>query len=323
MADNSPLNRLGYKGDIQLALQRACNAFAIGSLKDFSVIGVGYEDCNIVINTEKGKYVTKIFAQTRKTEDIERYSQIMERAVEAGVNHPNLYKTNKGEVVYNDGSETNLSLVLMDYIAGNTFLELDRAPNEIERSAILEQAALINKIDYHPPYLLDSWAIVNIEVMFDRVKQYIQPEDIVLVEKAVDRYKSLPIKDLPHSFVHGDFTKANVLKAEDGKIYILDFSVANWYPRIQELAVITANLLYDKDNSQSLQDKTEIVADEYSKYNLLEVVEQKYLYDYTLAGIAMEFMGSHQEKYIKGNDTEETDYWLGLGREGLRSELLK
>jgi len=35
----------------------------------------------------------------------------------------------------------------------------------------------------------------------------------------------------------------------------------------------------------------------------------------------MEFMGAHQEKYINGNDTEETDYWLSLGREGLRTEL--
>jgi len=35
----------------------------------------------------------------------------------------------------------------------------------------------------------------------------------------------------------------------------------------------------------------------------------------------MEFMGGHQEKFIKGNATEETEYWLNLGRSGLRKEL--
>ena len=43
---------------------------------------------------------------------------------------------------------------------------------------------------------------------------------------------------------------------------------------------------------------------------------------YALAGVAMEFMGSHQEKFIKGNVTEETDYWLNLGRTGLRKEFV-
>ncbi len=53
------------------------------------------------------------------------------------------------------------------------------------------------------------------------------------VEQAMARYAEILVDDLPHTFVHGDFTKANVLNGDDGKVYILDFSVANWYPRIQ------------------------------------------------------------------------------------------
>ncbi len=64
-----------------------------------------------------------------------------------------------------------------------------------------------------------------------------------------------------------------------------------------------------------------MVADEYSKLNQLTLEERNHLYAYTLAGVAIEFMGSHQEKYINGNDTEETEYWLNLGREGLKREL--
>src|SRR5690606_12517683 len=111
--------------------------------------------------------------------------------------------------------------------------------------------------------------------------------------------------------------KANVIKGEDGKIYILDFSVANRYPRIQELAVIVANLLHD-DSETTLEGKCEQVANEYSEFNQLTEQERQHLPAYALAGVAMEFMGAHQEKYINGNDTEETDYWLSLGREGLR-----
>ncbi len=321
MDKRTPTNRLNFEGKLDPVVSHLCAAYGVGEPIDFSVIGVGYEDCNVVITTPKDKYVAKIFSKGRSPQDIAHYSTIMEKAVEAGVNHPPLIKTTGGGVVYTDPQANSLSMVLMEFVEGKSFLELNRAPNAEELQRVLEQAARVNRIDHHPPYLFDSWAIPNIQVMFDKVKEYIKPEDIALVQQAMARYAAIPVNDLPHCFVHGDFTKANVLKGDNSIIYILDFSVANWYPRIQELAVITANLLHDSDNPMSLRDKSVMVSDEYSKLNSLTATEQHYLYDYALAGAAMEFMGAHQEKYINGNDTEETEYWLNLGRTGLQKEL--
>ena len=317
----TPLDRLNYSGELDLVIGRLTKAYGIGKPTDFSVIGIGYEDCNVVVQTPDSKYVAKIFSKDRDQEAITRYSTIMEKAVEGGVNHPPLIKIGGGEVVYSDTQANGISMVLMKFVEGQTFLELDRAPNTEEQEAVLEQAAKVNRIDYHPPYLFDSWAIPNIESMFHRVKQFIRPDDLKLVEQAMARYAEIPVDALAHCFVHGDFTKANVMKGKDGKIYILDFSVANWYPRIQELAVITANLLHDEHNSLSLRDRAELVLAEYDKLNPLTPEEKQHLYAYALAGVAMEFMGSHQEKFIKGNATEETEYWLNLGRNGLRKEL--
>lgn len=112
------------------------------------------------------------------------------------------------------------------------------------------------------------------------------------------------------------------MKADDGKIYVFDFSVANWYPRIQELAVIIANLLHDDNDDLSLEDKSKLIADEYSQFSPLTDEERRYLPDYALAGIAMEFLGAHQEKFINGIDNEENAYWMKLGREGLKKALL-
>jgi hypothetical protein len=87
------------------------------------------------------------------------------------------------------------------------------------------------------------------------------------------------------------------------------------------LAVIAVNLLHDEESVPSLQDRIKMVLPEYNKLNPLTKEEEKYLYPYALAGVAMEFMGAHQEKFIKGNTSEETDYWLNLGRNGLRREV--
>ena len=317
----TPLDRLDYSGELGVVVNRLASAYEIGSPTNFSVIGIGYEDCNVVIETPSGKYVAKIFSKDRNPEAITRYSTIMEKAVEAGVNDPLLIKTADGGVVYPDSEANGISMVLMKFVDGQTFLELDRAPDEGEQKAVVEQAVKVNGIDYHPPYLLDSWAIPNIKAMFERTKQFIQPADIKLIEQAMAQYAEIPVNDLPHCFVHGDFTKANVMKGKDGKIYVLDFSVANWYPRTQELAVIAANLLHEESGSKSLRGRTELIVSEYDKLNPLTPQEKQHLYAYALAGVAMEFMGGHQEKFIKGNATEETEYWLNLGRSGLRKEL--
>ncbi|KKS36961.1 MAG: scyllo-inosamine-4-phosphate amidinotransferase [Parcubacteria group bacterium GW2011_GWA2_42_14] len=155
----TPLDRLDYSGELGVVVNRLASAYEIGSPTNFSVIGIGYEDCNVVIETPSGKYVAKIFSKDRNPEAITRYSTIMEKAVEAGVNHPLLIKTADGGVVYPDSEANGISMVLMKFVDGQTFLELDRAPDEGEQKAVVEQAVKVNGIDYHPPYLLDSWAI--------------------------------------------------------------------------------------------------------------------------------------------------------------------
>ena len=318
MSEQKPTDRLAYNGNLEPVINRLCEAYGVGTPTGSSVIEVGYEDCNVVLETKQDKYLAKMFAKTRTAEDIQRYATTMQKVVEAGVNHPELLTAGNGEVTYID---SGITLVLMRFVEGKTFFELDRAADAEERKAVLEQAAKVNGIDYKPDYLFDSWAIPNIRAMFNKVRQFIEPDDLKLVEQAMAGYEAIPVDDLPHCFVHGDFTKTNVLKGNDGKTYILDFSVANWYPRIQELAVIAANLLHDDSDSSSLEDRCIQVSNEYSQFNALTDEERRHLPAYALAGVAMEFMGAHQEKHINGNETDETDYWLKLGREGLRKAL--
>ncbi len=320
MNKKTPIDRLDYSGELSPVVDRVCVAYEIGQPTNFSVIETGYEDCNVIIETPKDKFVAKFFSKGRSQDDIARYTTIMEKAVEAGVNHPPLMKTGNENIVYTDNQANGISLVLMKFIEGKSFIELGRVPNSDERGTVIEQAVKVNSIDYHPTYLFDSWAIPNIKVMFEKVKKFLQSEDLKLVEQVITQYSEIPVDTLPHCFVHGDFTKANILKGDDGKIYILDFSVANWYPRIQELSVIVANLLHDKDNPSTLHERIDLVLNEYDRLKPLTDEERKYIYPYALAGVAMEFLGAHQEKYINGNDTEETDFWMNLGRNGLKKE---
>ncbi len=312
------IDRIEHQNDLESVIIKLCAAYNIGRLQNFSTVDVGFEDCNVAINTDKGKFLAKIFAKTRTAADIQRYKEIMLTVLAAGVHHPRLLHTNTDDVIF---TNSGLTLVLMEFIEGDTFFAMDRAPNSQERAAIIEEAAKINRINYKPPYLFDSWAIPNIAAMVERVKAFIAPADLTTVEQAVAQYQAVPVAELPHALVHGDFTKANIIKGNDGKIYVIDFSVTNWYPRIQELAIIAANLMHDSAGGPTLRERCHIVAEEYNQHTPLTPAEREHLYAYALGGVAMEFLGSHQEKFIKGNTLPEVDYWMNLGREGLKQAL--
>jgi hypothetical protein len=61
------------------------------------------------------------------------------------------------------------------------------------------------------------------------------------------------------------------------------------------------------------------VADLYDVHQPLLPAERQALVPYTCAAAAMEYLGAVYERYVKGNDSAETDYIIELGLAGLRS----
>lgn len=314
MSAQTPLTRINLTGSLQDLLSELCIAYDIGNLNSFSVIETGYEDCNIILKTDKGKFLAKVFAKTRDDADISRYVDVIYNAVAVGVRHPRILKDTEGSTLF---TGHGVKLVVLEFVEGKTFYELGRMPSDEELRAIIVEAAKINSMQYNPPYIFDSWAVPHILKMYEKVRQYLSPPDLTLADKALEQFKQIPLDELPKAFVHGDLIQTNVLKGDDGNIYVLDFSVANTYPRIQELAVMASSLL----SGTSLQGKCEKLIEQYDKINPLTDAEKQHLYAYALAGTAMELLGGHQEKYINGVDTAETDHWIEVGRQGLKDAL--
>src|SRR3569833_1905902 len=98
----TPSDRLNYTGDLTPIIEHVCEAYSVGRLSSSSIVEVGYEDCNVVIEADQAKFVAKMFAKTRTPEDITRYATTMEKVVQAGVRHPELLATDNGETTYSD-----------------------------------------------------------------------------------------------------------------------------------------------------------------------------------------------------------------------------
>lgn len=303
--------RIGYPEDITPLLNQVCEDFKIGKYLSHKIVLVGYEDFNLVLETSKGKFFIKIFGKFRDKKDCQRYIEIIEHVLKAGVSHPLLFKSSKGFLYEIKLRDIIIRLCVIQYINGKTFYELGEEPTVEEMRFIVKQAALINSIKLKPPFVYDNWAITNFLDQYNKKAKYLEKEDEKLISPLIETFKSLTINDLPHCFVHGDITKTNTMKDKNGKIYIFDFAVANYYPRIQELAVLICDLLSKNSYEQILH--------EYQRYIKLTSDEIKKLPLYVKLAHAIHVLCGTYEKAANGNNSDENEYFIKIGREGLRS----
>lgn len=310
--------RIHYQDDLKPFLEQVCQDFGIGEYNSHKIVPIGYEDFNLFLKTNKDKYFVKIFGSFRDFKECSRYVDIIEHAIKAGVSHPLLYKSKQGFLYEISINGLTDRLCVMEYINGKIFYQLQTNPSLEEMRFIIKQATLINRINLKPPLVYDQWAITSFLEEYKKKNRYLNKEDKALIEPLVEVFNSLSIEKLPHCFVHGDIIKTNTMKSVNGDIYILDFAVANYYPRIQELAVLLCDLFFNPKNPKSFPGNYNLVLNEYQKYIQLTPNEIEKLPSYVKLAHAMHILLANYEKVVNGNISAENEYFLGMGRIGLK-----
>lgn len=314
------LERTPFGGTIDELVEQVGGQYDWGEVTGRNFLAAGIEDCNIRITCDTGEYNLKVFSADRSTEDVERYVEIMEEVIAAGIRHPKLFGNNGGASLTE--LQNGTQLVLLGFIPGETYFDIDSVPNDAELSDLFGEVVKLHRMNYKPDYSEDSWAAQGFNKMRQLVDEFLSPEDKRLVDEVERRYRRIPIDVLPHCFVHGDIIKTNVVKGYDGRVHIIDFSVSNWYPRVQELAVICSSLLHNYRAYTSLQDRIGTATKHYLEAGgELTDAEQRIIMDYSLVAVAMELLGSHREKYLNNDCSSENERWLTLGRTTLQNEL--
>jgi Ser/Thr protein kinase RdoA (MazF antagonist) len=313
--------RISYQGDAQKLYRQTVLDYDLGEYRSAEDVPIGYEDFNVIITTDNGKFFVKYLASFRTPADCQRYVDTMQRVIATGINHPKLYRSAQGYLheIALDGA--TVQMCVLEYVEGKTFYQLHTQPTVDELMYLAQQAALINTIAIKPLAVYDSWACVNFLAELKKSETYLQPMDMVPLRNLAHKFSAYNLDQLPHCFVHGDIIKTNVMRANNGKIYILDFSVSNWYPRVQELAVLFCDLFFNENDPQNFPQLYQQGLVEYQKTVPLSSAEIDILPIYTQVAHAMHLVCATYEREVNGNNTKENDSWLQLGRQGLSYSL--
>lgn len=311
--------RINFQGEFEELLNDVATSYKIGSFVGFEPIEMGYEDVNLKLVTTKGKFFVKIFSEARDNAECLRLVNIVKSAIDKGVSHPQILKQDVGYIFRNQYEQFNIRLAVFEWIDGKTFYEMKRNPNTNELKEIIKIASLSNKIEYKPADLYDSWAIVNFPAELQNARKYISSNELKTLDGLLKQFEKINLKDLPYALVHGDLIGTNIMKGKD-KIYFVDFSVANYYPRIVELAVLMSDVMFDAKGKISVEQYYKLLTTEYQKYIRLEKEELEVLPLFIKLAHAMHLVRATREKEEK-RDSIENDYWLNLGRKGLQETL--
>lgn len=311
--------RINFQGEFSELLTDVAKSYNLGSFVDFEFIKTGYEDVNLRLVTSKGNYFVKIFADSRDDAECLRLINIIKSAIDKNIPHPQFLKRDVGYIFRNQYEQFNIRLAVFEWIEGKTFYELKRNPNESELKEIIRIAALSNTIDYKPPFLYDSWALVNYDKELKKAKKYLSEKEISIFENLQSDLDKVDIDKLPHVLVHGDLISTNIIKSK-AKIYFVDYSVANFYPRIVELAVLMADVMFDPTGKIGVEKYYKLLLREYQKYEKLEIKELETLPLFIKLAHAMHIIRATREKN-EGRGSEENNHWLNLGKKGLDKAL--
>ena len=318
MVNNRFYDRIDKIEDINILSSLVCKEYKLGNLQDTFVIEIGYEDFNANITTDTGKFLMKVFRNSRSDKEVEQCIDRTWQAYRNGVKVPKIYlnSKNKKYTVINY-LNSRYRVAVMQYINGKNFFDLDRKPTNKELEQIVSIASSLSKIDYHPNFIYDTWAITSFCNEFEKKKKYLSDEYFNLINPIYERFKKFDYEKLPKSFVHGDMMSTNLLIDEKGEIWLIDFSVSNYMARINEIIVICddiALIVNDKEESEKRiknvfnQWCNDVNATDYERNSF------KILFD---VANAINILNTQYEIKELKNDSDETIMHLEAGLFGL------
>ena len=149
-------DRINLNTDLNTISKEICNDYDLGEYISDTIITVGYEDFNYILETTKGKYCVKIFHKERTDEDCKNYIDRIVLASEMDINTPKLYKTNNESDCIIEMNGIKYRLCVFEYINGNSFFDLGIIPNENEIKEIIRQMAIIHKQQLNSEFIYDK-----------------------------------------------------------------------------------------------------------------------------------------------------------------------
>lgn len=250
----------------------------LGKIDRFFLFTSGYENSNYYLQTQKGKYVIKIFEGIGvNSENILFELEVMDFSHKAGIKTPGVLKNSRGELA---------TMVNQKYACLMKFVDGEIMHKQLlSDSLVIEVAEETAKMDQVLKHFNDGsktrqnyeWDIKCALVLEKSITLLPKEFDKIIFKKVFAEFREIreEFLKMPSGLIHNDVVPHNWL-VKNGKLKcIIDFSDMEFSPYIQNIAV-ALHLVAFAYNWNPGQAK--LFIQKYSKINPLSNQELKLLY---------------------------------------------
>ncbi len=277
----------------------------LGNLLKVEPILEGYEDANFLVESNKGKFVLKVFSKGRPEAFIKDYKNVLLELKNANI--PSLELVGPEEQLFNfeDGS-AKVWYFVTKFFDGFNFSDRQPSVTDLEETATI--LAKLNSIQLRVSGDYDSWGNKNLVKEFEASKGNLSSEVLALVEPVVSAVATINFEGFSESLIHGDMQKKHVLRNMRGEYCIIDFGCMAYDKRVYELSTYLAWFVYDELTMMRRDELFNIVLDSYTKIVPLCKNEIESLDTLTKASYASYFMKTWL-LIANGDTSPETKVW--------------
>ncbi len=303
--------------DLPLAdlIQEIALHYHVGTVESFELILEGYDDVNVSVVAEAGRYLFKVFRTDKSITAISDSVRVQEELSRLGGPVPALLSVNK-EYLYSRGeSGCTVHACAMEFVDGRDFDHIQ--PTCIDIKCITNFLSTLHSLDFEVASNYDSWGTANIAAEFEKKKSCLPTELLGIIGAIVTKFDSLDLSLLERRVIHGDLHKKNVLKASDGRCYVVDFSCLDFNCPVFDLGIFLALFCIDLDRPSTEALTIQSVIDEYNKGRRLKPQEIELIPLMIQATYAMYALSAQYLISVEHDHSQQTRHWLTVGRKGL------
>jgi Ser/Thr protein kinase RdoA (MazF antagonist) len=240
----------------------------LGKLTSYSPIPIGFEDANLILDTNSGRYVLKIFANDLTLNNIRGHVQVLKEATKLHIPVPQFVLNNQHQpLTHIDTTDCFITR----FFGGLKMSE--STPDLMDIQNISRYIAHLNTLSFPLFVSNDSWGNNNVMVEFKRDRNKVDSSVITTLRPFIQEYRHFYLKQAHYGVIHADIQRKHIIKNTAGEYCLIDFGCARYDALVYELSTFLAWFCLDEISWPKHQQILELVLGIYQEIHHLNQFE--------------------------------------------------
>lgn len=245
------LSRVDLAQPLDDALRDVARHYALGRIERSQLIREGYDDLNVLLECERGRYVAKFFNKSKVPAVVEDHVRVQMALAKRRLPVPHIHTMNGAGLFRVAGRHRETLVCVSEFFAGENFVAAP--PHRDDILAITRFLAGLHQLPLDITPGFDSWSTLNLPGEFARKQALVSDATRGLVAPLANAIACMKFGHARKRIIHGDLQRKHVLKDGCGRYCILDFGCMDYSYPIVDLGIFLALFCLEGSTPTSAQ----------------------------------------------------------------------